>query len=103
MEAEHEGIRVGLSKTESSGTRTAGGRGQKETGGRVAKFEDIADCLALVQKRGIARGGDSNQPCHSPMAYLAKAIGQILGAINVERDKARQRETREQMETELAR
>lgn len=49
----------------------------------------IADCLALVQKRGIATG-DTSSPCHSPRAYLSKAIGETIRQVDVQRLRAQE-------------
>lgn len=60
---------------------------------------DIADCLAFVHERGI-RSGDNNQPCHSPMAFLSKAIAEVMPEIEVWRRKNQERVERERRETE---
>ena len=46
--------------------------------------DDIADCLSHLLNRGI-----DGQPCHSPMAYLAKSMTQVLE--KVKRDSAKLR------------
>ncbi len=68
--------------------------------------EDISECLELLQERGIKRrgpNGEESQPCHSPMAYLAKAMGEIFGEVESRRQKARERIEREQREVQAAR
>jgi hypothetical protein len=64
---------------------------------------DIADCVALVERRGVlgAKGEDGERiPCHSPMAYLAKAMGQALSEVERERQAARERAERERQQRE---
>ena len=68
--------------------------------------EDISECLALLQERGIKRrgpNGEESQPCHSPMAYLSKAMGEIFGEVELGRQKARERIERERRDVEAAR
>ncbi|MGK5085070.1 hypothetical protein WDW37_17420, partial [Bdellovibrionota bacterium FG-1] len=68
--------------------------------------EDISECLELLLERGIKRrgpNGEESQPCHSPMAYLSKAMGEIFGEIQSRRQKARERIEREQREAESMR
>lgn len=48
--------------------------------------EDIADSLAFVLERGIGEG-EHAQPCHSPMAFLARAIGDVLSQVKTSRAK----------------
>jgi len=60
---------------------------------------DIADCLAFVQKHGVGRG-ENVQPCHSPMAYLSKAIAEIMPEIEKLRKARYERIAREKRETE---
>lgn len=63
---------------------------------------DIADCLELVRQRGI-RGPDGEATrCHSPMAYLAKAMSELLSDVNARREFARQRADRDQQASEAA-
>jgi hypothetical protein len=64
--------------------------------------EDIAACLDRVLARGIG-SGDDRQACHSPLAYLAKAMGEVLGAVETERAKARERAERARREADEAR
>lgn len=64
--------------------------------------EDIADGLALLQRRSIGTGTDA-QLYHSPMAYLAKAIGEVLAEVGVQRQRAAQQEERSQREAEVLR
>jgi hypothetical protein len=63
---------------------------------------DIVDCLALLQERGIG-AGDAAQPCHSPMAFLSKAMSETLQVVSAERDKAKNRAEREKREAEIKR
>ncbi|MGK5085710.1 hypothetical protein WDW37_20670, partial [Bdellovibrionota bacterium FG-1] len=68
--------------------------------------EDISECLELLQERGIKRrgpNGEESQPCHSPMAYLSKAMGDIFSEVELRRQKARERIEREQRDAEAAR
>jgi hypothetical protein len=68
--------------------------------------EDISGCLVLLQERGIKRrgpNGEESQPCHSPMAYLSKAMGEIFGEVELGRQKARERIERERLDAEAAR
>jgi hypothetical protein len=63
--------------------------------------EDIAECLNLVRERGIGRGeGEGNEVCHSPMAYLAKAMKETLAKVNAVREKEKLRLARVQQEAE---
>lgn len=55
------------------------------------KPEDIADCLMLILDRGVGGGG---QVCHSPMAFLAKAMGEVLADVESARIKARENDER---------
>ena len=64
--------------------------------------KDIADCLALVQDRGIG-SGEHAQPCHSPMAFLAKAIAEVMPEVEIRRQKVRERAERERREAEAQR
>ncbi|MGK5085801.1 replication protein [Bdellovibrionota bacterium FG-1] len=59
--------------------------------------EDIADCLIRLEERGV---GESAQPCHSPMAYLSKAMGEVLNEVEARRFKAHERIERELREAE---
>ncbi len=61
--------------------------------------ENISDCLALVLKRGVAESG-SFEKCHSPMAYLAKAMDSILTTIEKENTKKFQDRKRLEVEQE---
>lgn len=70
------------------------------------KAEDISECLELLQERGIKRrgpNGEESQPCHSPMAYLSKAMGEIFGEVETRKKKARECIEREQREAESMR
>ena len=68
--------------------------------------DDIADCLSMLQTRGIVRrgpNGEESQPCHSPMAYLAKAMAEVFIEVDSRRQKARECAERERREAELER
>ena len=68
--------------------------------------DDISECLVLLQERGIKRrgpNGEETQPCHSPMAYLSKAMGEIFGEVELGRQKARERIERERRDVVAAR
>jgi hypothetical protein len=61
--------------------------------------EDISDCFTEIQTRGVPvvrDGVESTEHCHSPMAFLSRAIGEILGQIQTKRVKALERAEREQ-------
>jgi hypothetical protein len=61
--------------------------------------EDISDCFTEIQTRGVVvvrDGVESAERCHSPMAFLSRAIGDVLGQIQTKRLKARERAEREQ-------
>ncbi len=65
--------------------------------------DDIADCFAIVESRGISvnrDGIESTVRCHSPMAFLSKAIGGVLEEVQAKRSKARERAEREQREAQ---
>lgn len=64
--------------------------------------QDIADCLGLLVERGIGTG-ESTQPCHSPMAFLSKAIGAVLPEATAKRRKSSERLERERREAETQR
>ena len=49
------------------------------------KPTDIADCLAYLQESGILGGAT----CHSPLAYLAKAMSEILATVESTRERKR--------------
>jgi|GEM_PF-833122 len=61
---------------------------------------DIADCFFLVRNRGV---GVDSEPCHSPMAFLSKAMDGVLPEIEEQRKKRREREAREKREAEAKR
>lgn len=66
--------------------------------------EDISDCLALLQTRGVVRrgpNGEESQPCHSPMAYLSKAMAEVFLEVDRRRKKIRERAERERQEAEI--
>lgn len=56
---------------------------------------DISLALEHVLKHGMPGSGEA---CHSPMAYLAKAIGQVLGIAKSGQEKQRQKQDREATE-----
>lgn len=43
---------------------------------------DIADCFNLLMTQGIKGKRGSYQQCHSPMAYLAKAINEVMSEVS---------------------
>jgi hypothetical protein len=57
------------------------------------KTQDIGDAFALLKKRGI---GSEGEPCHSPMAFLSKAINGFMDEVNESRRKAAERAGREE-------
>lgn len=65
--------------------------------------EDIAECLEQVRRHGVRKGGDTQEPCHSPMAYLAVSIHDVLLNVQAQRKKARLRAEREAQEREAQR
>lgn len=64
--------------------------------------DDIADCLEHVVTRGIG-AGEERVSCHSPLAYLAKAIHEVLAGVESERAMAQKRVDWEQREVHEAR
>jgi len=62
--------------------------------------QDISDCFSIVQKRGI---GVDAEPCHSPMAFLSKAMNGVLVEVEGHRKKLRERSDREEHEAESKR
>ena len=61
--------------------------------------EQIEDCLRLLRARGLPHSG---AVCHSPMAYLAKAIAQVLPEAKAkkERQELDKKRARNQVEEE---
>jgi hypothetical protein len=62
--------------------------------------EQIAECLTFLRTHGLPSSGE---PCHSPMAFLSKAMGQVLGLVQAEackRDEAQARVERERVAQE---
>ena len=57
------------------------------------KTQDIGDAFVLLVKRGI---GIAGEPCHSPMAFLSKAINGFMDEVNESRRKAAERAGREE-------
>ncbi len=53
---------------------------------------DISDCLELILSRGVTGPDGKTEPCHSPMAFLSKAIGSVLREVRSQREKTRNRE-----------
>ena len=49
--------------------------------------EDIADCLAEVRLNGTLGG----EPCHSPLAYLATAMSEVLVRVREGQEKQRRK------------
>jgi hypothetical protein len=64
--------------------------------------DDIAECLDTVQTRGVRGAGEGTEPCHSPMAYLAVAMREVLAEVEEQRAKSRARLDREHREVEAA-
>ncbi|MBI3544901.1 MAG: replication protein [Deltaproteobacteria bacterium] len=62
--------------------------------------EQIAQCLHHLAKNGTPGSGAA---CHSPMAYLAKAIAQVLPLVAASKERQRQADTRNQQLAEEAR
>jgi len=65
-------------------------------------FEDtqIAACVEYLSRKGLPGSGER---CHSPMAFLSKAMGQVLGLVQAEaakRDEARASAERDRAEQE---
>lgn len=85
---------------------------------RDYETQDIAACFELLKTQGVQHGKRSvSQPCHSPMAYLAKAINEVLeqakrsqktklqnakDALLIEEQKTQQSELRSEEEREFA-
>jgi hypothetical protein len=44
----------------------------------------ISECLLHVRERGVLGSGD---PCHSPMAYLSRAMAEVMAKVGQEREK----------------
>jgi hypothetical protein len=57
--------------------------------------EQIAACLGNLQANGLPSSGE---PCHSPMAFLSKAMGQVLVLVEAEASKRNGAEARAQQE-----
>ena len=60
----------------------------------------IAACVEYLARKGLPGSGER---CHSPMAFLSKAMGQVLGLVQAEatkRDEAQARVERERAERE---
>ena len=60
----------------------------------------IAACVEYLTRKGLPGSGER---CHSPMAFLSKAMGQVLGLVQAEaskRDEAQARAERERAEHE---
>ena len=53
--------------------------------------QDIADCLERVLAQGLPGG----EPCHSPMAYLATAMADVLRIVTEDREQKRKKAERE--------
>jgi hypothetical protein len=61
---------------------------------------DISECLEFVLKRGV---GEQGSRCHSPMAFLAKAIGGIFTEIEAQRKRLAERAERERAQLDADR
>lgn len=57
--------------------------------------QDISDCFSIVRQRGVGTGAE---PCHSPMAFLSKAMSGVLVEVEDRRKKLNQRNEREERE-----
>ena len=57
--------------------------------------EQIASCVTFLQAQGVPSSGT---PCHSPMAYLAKAMDDVLNEVNTSQAKESRRVRRQQLE-----
>jgi hypothetical protein len=65
---------------------------------RIAFSEgQISACLGHLQANGLPSSGE---PCHSPMAFLSKAMGQVLALVEVETLKRNESEVRAQRQRE---
>ena len=58
--------------------------------------QDIVDCFSVIRDRGIGSGAE---PCHSPMAFLSKAMDSVFAEVEERRKKSRDRAEREQRES----
>jgi hypothetical protein len=63
-------------------------------------IQQISDSLELLEIKGTGGEGESFRPCHSPMAYLSKAISQILNQAAQLREQKRGSEDRQRREAE---
>lgn len=61
--------------------------------------EQISACVAHLAARGMPGGGES---CHSPMAFLSKAMGQVLAEVEAFRVKTEREAERVRREAETA-
>lgn len=60
---------------------------------------DISDCFAEIHTRGVSvfrDGVELTERCQSPLAFLSKAINEVLRQIQIKRSK-----TREQAEQQM--
>ncbi len=57
--------------------------------------QDISDCFSIVRQRGVGTGAE---PCHSPMAFLSKAMSGVLVEVEDRRKKLWLRNEREERE-----
>lgn len=68
---------------------------------RDYQVHDIVDCLALLKRRGVRAGHWGEfQACHSPMAYLAKAMNEVLLEVVRSRNMKSLEETRPDREVQ---
>jgi hypothetical protein len=65
-------------------------------------LDDIAECVAHLRTRGVG-SGENAEPCHSPLAFLSKAMGEVLPVVEERRRKVRERAERERREAEADR
>ncbi len=67
---------------------------------RVAFSEvQISVCLRHLQANGLPSSGE---PCHSPMAFLSKAMGQVLALVDAEELRQNEAEVRAQQQRQAA-
>ncbi len=61
--------------------------------------EQIEACLTYLRERGVPGSGS---PCHSPMGFLSKAMGQVWSEVQIEQAKQVKIESATKMAQELA-
>lgn len=65
--------------------------------------EDYSEEQICVALEHLQKHGAEGSPCHSPMAYLGKAIGDVLSKVRLESEKKRERTERECAQAEAVR